>query len=206
MAPSSAESSAQGRPLAVLAGTSAPNSQRQTYKLKRLIAHLRSQIDLDTRTHRRQVQELQLELEYATIELAKERRARMEHTTTLSGSRSARTEDTLDTYAALWRLIGDRKVCDSSFTIHNFPWPTFSFTGLESITAVALHEFILHRTRPEVQAKDSRFIIRDEVFKYHPDRFMSTVIPLFISEHRQAAAQVASSITIILIGFLNYYR
>jgi hypothetical protein len=114
-------------------------------------------------------------------------------------------------YESKWAVLRSGVELDGSgvrlISFHEIPWPVINMTlnDPSQIRPEHIQEFVMHPLRVDAQGKSGskRMRVRDELLKWHSDKFDSIVLPKVREEHKAAAVKVAGMIARVLTEMLS---
>jgi hypothetical protein len=81
----------------------------------------------------------------------------------------------------------------------NFPWPVFEKpTEPEELTSVAINAYVLSSHHPTDKSKTARARIKNQIKKWHLDRFETTLLRKVREEEREKVREGARSVALTL--------
>ncbi|KAL0958229.1 hypothetical protein HGRIS_000387 [Hohenbuehelia grisea] len=112
-------------------------------------------------------------------------------------------EELIAVYGRRWQMLKDKNaIPDDSIDIRALPWPIMAvFTHVDLITSDAMEKFLFHPQRASIQGMTAQMVIRQELLRWHPDRFEVQVLPKVMAAHREAARKGAYEVAQVLIAW-----
>ncbi|VDC03732.1 unnamed protein product [Peniophora sp. CBMAI 1063] len=116
-------------------------------------------------------------------------------------------EAAFDLYIRKWDEIRSGRVPLDSIEGEDLPWPVRDgTTRLQSLDAINKHNiasFVLHPLRPDFNDKSPRQRIKEELTRWHSDKFNTIVLPLVLPQHKEEVKALANEVTIHLNEILR---
>ena len=123
-------------------------------------------------------------------------------------------EAQFELYEKKWEVLRSGVDIDGTTKIHliffsQIPWPVVNVTPTDpsQIRPEHIQEFFVHplREKPDASGnrRNKRLIARDELMKWHSDRFDQVVLSKVQEEDKQAASEAAGMIARVLTDMLS---
>ncbi|KAK0485721.1 hypothetical protein IW261DRAFT_743902 [Armillaria novae-zelandiae] len=106
-------------------------------------------------------------------------------------------------YESKWAVLksGDLASTDQP-AFSNFPWPCFETISAEvDLTSEKVRRFLLDPARPNAKDKGKKEIIKEELLRWHPDKFVK-IIPLVHESEREKVSAAAKTVGRIITDLL----
>ncbi|VDC00010.1 unnamed protein product [Peniophora sp. CBMAI 1063] len=110
-------------------------------------------------------------------------------------------------YDLKWNTLKSGTLQAGTIAGEELPWPVREGTqylqSLDAVNLAAVTEFILHPERPGSENRAPRQRVKDELVRWHPDRFDTLVLPLVLASQAEGVKALAQQVTVYLNEILK---
>lgn len=107
-------------------------------------------------------------------------------------------------YDNKWNLLSKLANELSSIYFWDIPWPVFHpVTHPSQLTGDAVKQFLFWPGRPGTEDKTPRGILKNELLKWHEDKFKNTTVKRVVENEQEMAAEAGKIVNIILSNLLE---
>ncbi|KAK0461342.1 uncharacterized protein EV420DRAFT_1531672, partial [Desarmillaria tabescens] len=106
-------------------------------------------------------------------------------------------------YEFKWTILKSGDITSSGPpTFETFPWPCFeTISREEDLTSEKIRTFLLDPARPNAKDKTKKDIIKEELLRWHPDKFVK-VLPLMKEDDREKVGAAAKIVGRLITDLL----
>ncbi|SJK97430.1 uncharacterized protein ARMOST_00682 [Armillaria ostoyae] len=106
-------------------------------------------------------------------------------------------------YELKWAVLKSGNLTPTDQPIFsNFPWPCFeTISAEEDLTSEKVRRFLLDPARPNAKDKSKKEIIKEELLRWHPDKFVK-VLPLVYESEREKVSAAAKTVGRVITDLL----
>ncbi|KAK0195333.1 hypothetical protein F5146DRAFT_1025074 [Armillaria mellea] len=98
-------------------------------------------------------------------------------------------------YESKWAVLKSGNLApNDQLTFSNFPWPCFEIISTEvDFTTENVRRFLLDPARPNAKDKSKKEIIKEELLRWHPDKFVK-ILPLVHENETDKVSAAAKTV------------